>query len=290
MEKKILGVYFKLLLKIGVSGICLWQVFRKVDLKELLHAFKTIHLNWLLVAIVFFIVSKICSALRLNTFFRAIGLSFSEKANIRLYWLGMFYNLFLPGGIGGDGYKIWWLNKQFDTPVKKLFWAVFFDRASGLMALGLLSCLLALMSPVFRTWEWAIILLGGIALTTFYAIYHFFFPAFKSHFWRTNAQGALVQIAQLICVLCILKALSIHEHYLDYLMIFMVSSVVAILPFTIGGLGARELVFLFGAEYLKLEMHSAVIISLWFYIISAVVSLWGVYYVFNEKKLELKEG
>ncbi|MCO4292608.1 flippase-like domain-containing protein [Solitalea sp. MAHUQ-68] len=290
MEKKILGGYVKLLIKIGISGLCLWQVFRKIDLRELVQAFKTTHLNWLLVAFAFFVISKISSAIRLNTFFRAIGLNFSDKANLRLYWLGMFYNLFLPGGIGGDGYKIWWLNKQFDVSGKKLFWAVFFDRASGLMALGLLTCLLALMSPVFRNWEWAIILLGGIALATFYAVYHFFFPEFKPYFWSTNAQGILVQVAQLICVVCILKALNIHEHYVDYLMIFLVSSVVAIMPFTIGGLGARELVFLFGSQYLKLDMHYAVTISLWFYVITALVSLLGGYYVFNAKKLELKEG
>jgi len=32
----------------------------------------------------------------------------------------MFYNLFLPGGIGGDGYKIYLLNKLSNKSIKSL--------------------------------------------------------------------------------------------------------------------------------------------------------------------------
>jgi hypothetical protein len=34
------------------------------------------------------------------------GLKLNPKYNLRLYFLGLFYNVLLPGGIGGDGYKI----------------------------------------------------------------------------------------------------------------------------------------------------------------------------------------
>lgn len=64
-----------------------------------------------------FNISKIISSIRLNRYFKDINLSLSQTYNLKLYYLGMFYNLFLPGGIGGDGYKIYIikniLNKKF---------------------------------------------------------------------------------------------------------------------------------------------------------------------------------
>ncbi len=51
----------------------------------------------------------------------------------------MFYNLFLPGGIGGDGYKIYLLQKNYQTGTKKIFGAVLADRISGMVALVVLA-------------------------------------------------------------------------------------------------------------------------------------------------------
>ncbi|SMO56049.1 lysylphosphatidylglycerol synthase transmembrane domain-containing protein [Solitalea koreensis] len=290
MTKKKLWSFIKVALKIFITGFSLWWVFRKIDIRELIEAFKSTNGWFLFVAALFFILSKVIASFRLNLFFRAIQLQLSELINLRLYWLGMFYNLFLPGGIGGDGYKVWWLNAKFETPAKKLLWAVLLDRISGLAALGILICLIALFLPVLNHWDWLISLTAILGLVIFYLIYHFFFKEFKACFWSTNIQGLLVQLAQLAAVIFILNSLGIENHYKEYLMLFLVSSVVAVLPFTIGGLGARELVFLFGSQYLQLDMHYAVTISLWFYLITATVSLFGAYYVFNEKKLELSEG
>lgn len=61
--------------------------------------------------------------------------------NLKLYALGMFYNLFLPGGSGGDGYKVYLLRKLYKAPVKHLLSAVLLDRINGVAVVFLcLSC------------------------------------------------------------------------------------------------------------------------------------------------------
>src|SRR4249920_169589 len=135
----------KLTAKILFSSLFLYLVLRKIQISDLMDRFNHSNPYWIMLAALFFAISKWVSAIRLNHFFRNTGLDLSDKENTRLYWLGMFYNMFLPGGIGGDGYKIFVLNRRFEIAIKKLFWAVFLDRVSGVVALGILSGVLALV-------------------------------------------------------------------------------------------------------------------------------------------------
>ena len=73
----------------------------------------------------------------------------------------------------------------------------------------------------------------------------------------------------------------------DYLVLFLISSVVAMLPITIGGLGARELTFWYGSQYLDIHAEKAVAIGFLFYLISTAVSFLGIVFSFNKKKLNL---
>jgi glycosyltransferase 2 family protein len=51
--------------------------------------------------------------------------------------------------------------------------------------------------------------------------------------------------------------------------------VVAVFPFTIGGVGARELTFILGYQFLGIDQNVAVAFSLLFFLITAVVSMVG---------------
>ena len=95
---------------------------------------------------------------------------------------------------------------------------------------------------------------------------------------------------QVISIIFLLYALHFNGKFSPYLFIFLVSSLVAVIPFTMGGLGAREMVFLYGAQIFGIDQHYGVIISLLFYCISALVSLSGMYFVLNPKSLEETGG
>jgi len=55
------------------------------------------------------------------------------------YYIGMFYNLFLPGSVGGDAYKVFLLHEQGVGRTKPLILATLLDRLSGLAMLALLT-------------------------------------------------------------------------------------------------------------------------------------------------------
>jgi uncharacterized membrane protein YbhN (UPF0104 family) len=78
-----------------------------------------------------------------------------------------------------------------------------------------------------------------------------------------------------------MQSIGIDHSFLAFQLLFLVSSIVAIFPFTVGGLGARELVFLWGAQQFNLLQTEAVYISLLFYLITLVVSLVGIIWVYK---------
>jgi uncharacterized membrane protein YbhN (UPF0104 family) len=78
-------------------------------------------------------------------------------------------------------------------------------------------------------------------------------------------------------IFTLLMGMGIAENYLAYLLVFLASSVATIIPITIGGLGLRELVFLYGARYLGLDADISVAVSLLFFLITLVSSLPGIY-------------
>lgn len=273
----------KTVLKLLLTGLALYLVFRKIDTVQLWEITKTIQWLWLIPAVLIFVLSKVFTALRLNLYFRNIGLQISEKLNFRLYLVGMFYNLFLPGGIGGDGYKVYLLNKQFKTPVKYLIQSALLDRLGGLVAIVFLLFGLFLMVDIkVEFLEGDLrngLMVAGLVLTlpAFWLVQKIFFKDFLPSFWLANAWSMAGQIAQLICAWFILQSLGVTENILAYQLLFLLSSIVAVLPLTIGGVGARELVFVYAHTYAGIDEATAVAFSLIFFLISAVISLVGVF-------------
>ncbi len=264
-----------------MTGFALFLVFRKIDTDQLWQITKTIHWLWLLPAVLTFVLSKLFTAFRLNLYFKNIGLFISEKLNIKLYLIGMFYNLFLPGGIGGDGYKIYLLNKQYKTPVKSLVQASLLDRLGGLVAIIFL--LLVLILPVDLTlpfdsqipWEILVGIAALLVFPAFWVMQKLMFKAFLPSFLKANGWSMAGQLAQLVCAWFILKSLGVTENFLAYQLVFLLSSIVAVLPLTIGGVGARELVFVYAHTYAGIDEAIAVAFSLIFFLITAMVSLTG---------------
>lgn len=234
---------------------------------------------WLVAALLFFNLSKIVSALRLNLYFSQMKLALSTIDNLKLYYLGMFYNLFLPGGIGGDGYKIWLLHKRYHAPVKRLMMATLLDRVSGFVALVVFACLLWPFSrlSLYIPFAW---MAPGIALIVslgFWWGHQRFFALFHPVFFQTSLLGAAVQLLQLCCAGMILVALGC-DHLSDYLLLFLISSVLATLPLSVGGIGIRELTLLYGAGILGDKGVEAVLFSLLFFTITALSSLVGLFF------------
>jgi len=272
--------WLKLFIKIVITALCVWYISHKIDLKKLSGVLALANPLWILLSIGAFMFSKMLSSLRLNVYFRNIDIHLPEWKNIQLYWLGMFYNLFLPGSISGDAYKVVRLTKDYNVAYKKTTAAVLLDRFSGLLALGVLLgifWIIAFKGGYYSGWLMAAILLS---IPVFYYLIKIFFPYFLPGFFPTLAWGLAVQVFQVVCMYCILQALHVQAHTENYMLIFLISSVVAVLPFTIGGLGAREVVFLWGAHIFGLDHTVSVMASLLFYGATVTSSLPGLPFIF----------
>jgi uncharacterized membrane protein YbhN (UPF0104 family) len=279
LEKGKLKKWGKLGLQLLIASLAIYFVAQKIDLVDFKDLVLSANPLGLLLAFLAFNASKVLSAFRLNYFFRALKLELSEKYNLKLYYLGMLYNQFLPGGIGGDGYKVYLLHKLYQTPVKGLIAATLLDRISGVVALGFLALALAFLGTgrvvmgdlAFLLWLGLI-----LAYPLFYLLVKYVFPTYKSVINITNLQALGVQALQLICAYCILRAIGVEESYVDYLTLFLVTSVAASLPISLpGGIGIREAIFAFGYSYFLIDQTAAVALATLFFLISLLSALAG---------------
>jgi len=273
----------KLLLKIAVTILCFWYISRKIDFTKAKDAVMQADWWWLFLSVIAFAFSKFLASFRLNIYFKNIGIYLSQKKNLKLYWLGMFYNLFLPGAISGDAYKVVLLTRKYDVSYKKITAAVLLDRFSGLLALGLILSVYGVIVLDNKLYDTILISGSVLAVIALFLVVKYLFKDFMPGFWPTFLWGIAVQIFQVVCVYCILIGLHLPLHQSEWIFIFLAAAVISVIPISLGGgLGTREVVFIEGAKYFNLDPHIAVVISLLFYLSNMLSSVWGVYFVFND--------
>jgi len=279
--KKILNFIFKLLITI----LAIYIVVRKINLNELWLNIKEVNIFFLIVALIVLGLSKVIEAYRLNVFFRAKDIILDEVQNIKLYLLGMFYNLFLPGGIGGDGYKVYWLKKKQGAKLKSVIWASILNRVSGLFGL----IILIFISTIFISFDFKfnnyLVILIPIAYLVYFFVLKVFFKSFTSTLPKTTVQSIIIQFLQVLSAHFILLGLGLNSEFQDYWFLFLISGIVFAIPVTLGGFGSRELVFVYASQFLIVDVNLAVALGLLTYVLRAVLSFAGVYYIAFPNKL-----
>ena len=276
--------YLKFILKLAITCLALYYISTKIDLKEVFEQIKQANIWWFIAGILAFHLSKLIASFRVLEFYKEIAVYLSIPDNIRLHYIGMFYNLFLPGSIGGDGYKIFLIKKNSDAKTRHLISAALLDRLSGLSILVLLGALLLLNStfdPPEDWWKIVSVFIAIASVPAFYLVVRIFFKRFKGAFLKTTVLSVFVQLGQILCAYFVLRSLGIDSYYWDYFSLFMISSVVAVIPFTVAGVGARELVFMYGYQYLNIDSTKAIGFTLLFFLALAITSLTGILFTFG---------
>lgn len=274
------GKKLKVVLQVLISTCLIVFVFRQLDLGQVkILAFHPQRAPLLVAAFIAFNLSKIVSALRLNLYQRHANIQLGEGENLRLYYAGMFLNLFLPGGIGGDAYKILVLHRSHALPLRALITTTLADRVSGILVLLFILCVLVPLLPL--PWEASTaIVFAAVSLAAVLAIF------VAGHRWLLQldlrglagvfALGLAVQCLQLLCMGMLLVYLGAPaRHYIAYFSVFLVSSVAAVLPLSVGGLGIREATFLFGLDVFQLDPTFGVMASSGFFLVTAFSSMIG---------------
>nr|WP_299345883.1 lysylphosphatidylglycerol synthase transmembrane domain-containing protein [Allomuricauda sp.] len=276
------------ILKMVVSAVLIYFIFTKINFQDVVKTLKTSNPWFLLLGTLLVLFSKVMAAFRLNHYFHQIEAKLTTWSNLKLYFLGMFYNLFLPGGIGGDAYKGYVVQKQFKPGTKKVVAVLLLDRLSGLLLLFVFACLLCIVLKNDFISPYKIIFAVAIpaGIFVFWWVNKRFFPYALPVFWKSFMYSAVVQFSQMICVLFILWSFDVHREQIQYLLVFLVSSIVSVIPLTIGGIGSREITFLYGAQWLELEANTAIGVSFVFFLMTALISFIGILYHFRKPQLE----
>lgn len=282
LKKDSIRTYSKLLLKLGLAALAVYFITTKVDFENLWEHFKEANAAYVILAFFCFFISKLISVFRLDRFYQALKITIPKWSLIKLYAVGMFYNLFVPGGIGGEGYKVYWINRAYQQPIKRLIWTSIWDRLSGLLALGVLTVLIIPFIS-FQTGynNWSVLAIPP-AYLVYVLVVRRFFSYFRSTIITTSLLSIVVQLLQVVSAHCLLLAMHVDAQLVDYWFIFLVSSIAYAVPVV----GVRELVFVIIAGALQLDKEVALAISLLFYINLILTSLLGIYPFFVPKSIK----
>lgn len=147
-------------LRVLVSAGALAFLFWKIGLGETLAVLGQADLCYLLAAFLLFVISLVIRTCRWFVLLRGLALGVPFGRLVHLYFVGAFFNAFLPTGFGGDVVRA--LELSGDTNTSAAVGTVLLDRMSGLFVLFAMG-LIALPITFTRLEPWLAGLLVGIA-------------------------------------------------------------------------------------------------------------------------------
>ena len=240
MKNKLLTIF-----QVTITVFFIYYTLTKISIYKILEILKSADLLFILFASILYFLSQIISSERLWFILKDNNLQISSKENIKLYMIGIFYNFFIPGGVGGDAYKGVLMNKEFT------------------LKFG------ALLGPLYTF----LFIAGKVLVQKIFdneIVYNKAF--FISH---------LIQILQFGSIILILISLGVTENYFTFIYIFLISSVLSI--FSFGGIGIREYVFLTLATYTSVSPDIATSVGLIFTFSALISSFPGLFFLIKIK-------
>jgi uncharacterized protein (TIRG00374 family) len=126
--------YVSIVIRTSVAVIALVWVFRGQDWNQLVATFANLNPWYFILALGVFTVTQILIGLRWWLLMRAQRIYVGFWAVVRLHFLGLFYNNFMPGSVGGDFLKAWYVTKHTERKLQGAL-SVFVDRLIGLLSM-----------------------------------------------------------------------------------------------------------------------------------------------------------
>jgi len=105
--------------------------------------------TWLLIGLPVALVGEVANIVRWQILMRVQGMFMSWRRATMLFFVGLFFNLFMPGYTGGDFARLYYLMREFPAKKKEAILTVVMDRLIGMAALVLTALL-----TTFLRWNW----------------------------------------------------------------------------------------------------------------------------------------
>ncbi len=300
--KHFLGVLLKVVISVGLVALFFYQV----NWQDILSTAQTARGEFLFLAVCMFVLSNLLGAVQWQALLQLQEIILPFRQVVTLYFVGVFFNNFMVGNVGGDAVRVYDLKRLTGKGVSG-FAATFLDRFIGLFTLSCFSVLAFAFSP--QLWQSALILpivsLGGGLC----AILCFGFSGRLSDFvvrlcrrflpekiaalvgdirecfqMYRRAYRVLLRVGILACGVQLSRvgvyfsvglALGQSIPFIFYLTFIPLIAIVAAVPISFGGIGVRENMgaLLFG----QVGMEPAVALTMMFfgYLAGIVASLMG---------------
>lgn len=120
-----------LILRISVAAAACVLIFKDLEFKKLAYSFRSLHLWVILIALTVKFFAEIVMAFRWWILLRTLHIFIPFKTALRLHFHGLFFSSFLPGSMGGDFVRAWYVTRHTHKRFQSAL-SVFVDRVIGL--------------------------------------------------------------------------------------------------------------------------------------------------------------
>jgi hypothetical protein len=294
-----------LLIKLLVSGGLIAYILTRIHIERSLHTLVSAKLSFIGLALVVYLFAQALSAVRWTVLVRPLGIKTPFKDLVSYYLIGMFFNLFAPGTVGGDVSRVYYLVKdqQRDeqgrtVPTVRVAMSVFMDRAIGMVVLiwmGAAGLLLFPSYPVpaaIRSLT-LMLALGFAVCTVLIPVLRRALPedgnslivklrlalrSYRTH-WHAIVQGILlsliVHLIQAWMHLVMGRALNLAIPFSFCLIVYPLVGTFAAIPISLNGLGLREGGYIFLLGLIGIDSENGIAFGLLLFLIVATDSLIG---------------
>ena len=254
----------KLIIKILITVAILFIIARHIDLASVLNVVRGMQPKYLLLALVMQLLSAALASYRWYLIMRRLKFGQGPLFYLKSYLKGSFFNQALPGGIGGDAYRVLETSK-LGYGKKAAFYGVLLDRLLGLIGILLLNLIANITYPnllpsaVFHLLN--AIALGGIAAVGVFAmlgkIDRFAEYKFTRHLHEISADmrrvyhdpkaiglhsviSVLIHFVSMLAMYFIGIGVGLNFDLLTYLVLVPPVILLTIAPISLAGWGVRE--------------------------------------------------
>lgn len=291
--------------KLLVSGGLIAYFLSRLHIERFVHTFATADYSYIGLALVVYLCAQVISAVRWLTLVRPLGIKTPFKDVLRYYLIGMFFNLFAPGTVGGDVSRVFYLVQderaraegRSVTPLNATM-SVLMDRAIGMVVLVWLGAAGLLLFPDYavphavRT----VTLLFALGLTIapiLIPLLRRFLPedgpqlvvklrlALRSYRtqWRAlidaTVLSVLVHLIQTWMHVLMGRALGLDVPFSFCIIVYPLVGTFSAIPISLNGLGLREGGYLYLLAVIGIGSEKGVAFGLLLFLIVALDSLIG---------------
>jgi glycosyltransferase 2 family protein len=287
-------------LQIAVSFAVFVLLLTRVNFSEALRILLNIKVGYLAAALVLYPLGQIISVVKWRYLAKPLGVQKDFKPMVGLYFIGSFFNFFMPTSIGGDITRSLYLSSD-SQKTRISFLSVLVERGSGVVSHLILASVI-MLTP-FGSVLPAVLRYGFPMLTVlcilFLSALPILIPPSRTKlrevicgdlivFWKRPWIGQVAvfysMLFHLLLVVihwCVARSLSLPIPFAYHFITLSLASLAALLP-SFNGFGVRDAVYIYLLAFVGISPTAALLFSLcWFSILIVSGFIGAIVYVFQ---------